>query len=297
MKQQIANYINLIRLKQWIKNGIIFFPMFFSKQISAEIIFTSIIAFFSFSLLASSIYIYNDIIDVEKDRLHPIKCERPIAKGSIGIFQAKTISVCLVIIGYAILILNRQFDLETLLSVSVIYWMYYFLNIFYSIKGKNIPLVDIAILASGFLLRLFFGAFITDIKISNWLYMLVLFGAFYLGLGKRRNEFKRISENSKRIGSRTVLKFYTYSFLDKNMYLCLTLAIMFYALWCAEYQGKSNLLIFTIPLVLLIAMKYNMVIENDDAEGDPVDTILNDKIFLLLSIILIVALIFILYIF
>lgn len=236
-------------------------------------------------------------MDIERDRIHPVKCKRPIANGSIEISFAKAISLLLVIIGYIFLIIGSHLHLKTLLFTSIIYSVYYILNIFYSKKGKDIPLVDITILAFGFLLRLFFGAFITDVTISNWLYLVVLFGAFYLGLGKRRNEFKKISENNKRVGSRTVLQYYTYSFLDKNMYLCLALTIIFYALWCADYQGKSNFLIFTIPLVLLIAMKYNLIIENDDSEGDPTEIILGDKIFILLNIFLVTFLICILYIF
>lgn len=281
-------------MKQWLKNGIVFLPMFFGRAISTTILIKSIVAFFAFSFLASSIYIINDIADIEKDKMHPVKCKRPLASGTVGKSSAVFVSFFLLICGY-VLTFKCCSNSITLLWTSFVYWMYYVLNLFYTFRGKHIPLLDVVILASGFLLRLFFGSFVTNIVVSKWLYMVIMFGAFYLGLGKRRNELKKIS-NSNRGESRAVLQHYTYSFLDKNMYLCMALTIMFYSLWCADYTEKGNMLIFTIPLVLILAMKYSLSVENEDSEGDPTDVILEDKVFIILGILLIVALIVILYI-
>ena len=152
------------------------------------------------------------------------------------------------------------------------------------------------ILASGFLIRLFFGSMVTGIIVSEWLYLVIMAGAFYLGLSKRRNELIRQMGIEDGQESREVLKYYNYQFLDKNMYLCLTLAILFYSLWCTECGEKKTYLLSTVPLVLIVAMKYSLNIEKEGTDGDPTDTILGDKILLLLIALLAIMMFIILYI-
>jgi len=147
---------------------------------------------------------------------------------------------------------------------------------------KNVPIMDIAILVSGFLIRVIYGGVICNIEVSNWLYLTVMAISFYMGLGKRRNEI--IKQGTE---SRKVLKFYNYEFLDKNMYMSLAITIVFYSLWCMDIGAVSNSLIniiWTVPLVLIICMKYSLDIEGDSL-GDPVDVILSDKLLLGLALI------------
>ena len=129
---------------------------------------------------------------------------------------------------------------------------------------------------SGFLIRVLYGSAVTAIEVSNWLYLTVISMSFYLGLGKRRNELD--TQGSK---SRKVLKFYNHDFLDKNMYMCLGLTIVFYSLWCVdsttiERYSNSNI-VWTVPLVMLICMKYSLNVEGN-SDGDPVSVLLKDKI-------------------
>ena len=129
---------------------------------------------------------------------------------------------------------------------------------------------------SGFLIRVLYGSAVTAIEVSNWLYLTVISMSFYLGLGKRRNELD--AQGSK---SRKVLKFYNHDFLDKNMYMCLGLTIVFYSLWCVdsttiERYSNSNI-VWTVPLVMLICMKYSLNVEGN-SDGDPVSVLLKDKI-------------------
>ena len=171
---------------------------------------------------------------------------------------------------------------------------YLLLNLAYSFGLKNIPIVDITILVAGFLIRVLYGAFVTEITISNWLYLTVIALSFYFALGKRRNELKHISDGE----TRQVLKAYPTNFLDKNMGMCLTLANVFYALWSMDEKTKSfynnDYLIFTVPIVLLITMKYSLDIEGE-SDGDPVEVLLHDKVLLALCVLYLAVMFMILY--
>lgn len=294
MTQKIKSWMKLIRIKHWVKNVIVFFPLFFGKALDITTILRGVSAFIAFSFLASSIYIVNDIVDVEKDKRHPIKCKRPIAVGVISVRQGMAGHFILLILGCCIFIFMGR--TVYFLPALLLYIGYYIINLFYTLKGKNIPLMDIVILASGFLIRLFFGSMVTGIIVSEWLYLVIMAGAFYLGLSKRRNELIRQMGIEDGQESREVLKYYNYQFLDKNMYLCLTLAILFYSLWCTECGEKKTYLLSTVPLVLIVAMKYSLNIEKEGTDGDPTDTILGDKILLLLIALLAIMMFIILYI-
>jgi 4-hydroxybenzoate polyprenyltransferase len=165
--------------------------------------------------------------------------------------------------------------------------LYFFINLSYSFGLKNIPIVDIIILASGYVIRVLFGAVIIDVEVSVWLYLTVTTGAFYMGLGKRRNE---IIKNGNE--TRTVMRFYSHNFLDKNMYMCQALCLVFYALWSVDpitiQRLNTNAFVYTIPLVLIILLKYSFNIEAD-SDGDPTSIVLQDKILLLLCIIYVIT--------
>lgn len=161
--------------------------------------------------------------------------------------------------------------------LSYLYILVYILiNLAYSFGLKNIPLVDVTILVFGFLLRVLYGASIINVEVSNWLYLTVISSSFYLGLGKRRNEIKKSGAKSRK-----VLTYYNEEFLDKNMYMCLALSIVFYSLWCASHT--KPMMIWTVPLVILLCMRYSMDVENDSF-GDPVDVMYSDVFLMILAI-------------
>jgi 4-hydroxybenzoate polyprenyltransferase len=159
---------------------------------------------------------------------------------------------------------------------------------------KNIPIVDIAILAFGFLLRVLYGSVETGIEISGWLYLTVIALAFYLGLGKRRGEILNYSKDN----TRSVLKFYNQGFLDKSMLMCVTLGIVFYSLWTVDAQTIARVggqqLVWTVPLVIMIFFKYSLTVEGK-SDGDPVEVVLKDKLLLILIAILGLTLLGIVY--
>ena len=274
----MKNYLKLMRIHHYIKNLLVFTALICSGQFFdlSKLIF-GLIAFIVFSMISSVIYIINDIQDIEKDRNHPIKSKRPIASGIITVKSAYRLAILLLLSSF--LCNSLVFHLKSTLLLI----LYIFLNIGYSFGLKNLPIVDITILVSGFIIRILFGAIITEIAISNWLYLTAITLFFYFALGKRRNELLHIDAAE----TREVLKEYPVNFLDFNMGMCLTLAVAFYALWSMDKQTMSlynnEHLIFTVPVVLLIVMKYSLNIESG-SDGDPVEVLIHDKVLIVLCI-------------
>lgn len=270
----------LLRVKHYVKNLLILFPLIFSKNLSVDSIYLIILGFISFSFVSSFVYIINDIRDLEDDKRHEIKKLRPIASGHISVKKAIIIAITLLFISLFITLYFLNVFSLSLLALYII------INLAYSFGCKNIPIFDIVILAAGFVIRLYYGSLVFGIEISQWLYLTVMAFAFYLALGKRRNEL--IKNGSK---ARKVLAFYNREFLDKHMYLFLSMGIVFYSLW-AYAQEKAFIL--TIPFVIIILMKYNLIVENN-SHGDPVEVIFSDKILLSLICIFCIIVLVLLY--
>lgn len=292
---RIRSVFRLMRVQHYIKNLLLFLPLVFSGLFfEKERLLAVVGGFISFCLLSSAVYIMNDIRDMDSDRVHVSKCRRPLAAGDISLRQAVILLVILLVLSFLANIIVFS-PLTTALMV-----LYLLLNLAYSFGLKHVALVDVTIIATGYLLRVVYGALITDIKISNWLYLTVISVSFFFAFGKRRNELIRINSSQIRTGAepRKVLKFYTVQFLDKNMYMCLAMTNIFYALWSMEFgtlaSNDNNYLIFTVPLFLLITMKYSLIIEGE-SDGDPIEVLLHDKLLLILCLIYILLMFVILY--
>ncbi|MBN1776850.1 MAG: decaprenyl-phosphate phosphoribosyltransferase [Clostridiales bacterium] len=283
-------YLRLLRVKHYIKNGLVFLPLFFAKRVTAvDLLLKSLLAFAVFCLISSAVYIINDIRDAEMDKLHPTKCKRPIASGAVSEQTAWVICALLLAGAAAIIFFTGQGALFWLLPA-----IYLIINVGYSMGLKHVPIVDIAILAAGYLLRVMYGATFTGIPISGWMYLTVIAVAFYLGLGKRRGEMLSVAGDDTRF----VLRFYNKGFLDKNMLMCVTLGIVFYSLWTVdagtiEHVGGEQA-VWTVPLVIMIFFKYSMSAEGK-SDGDPVEIVLRDKLLLALVALLGLALFGIVY--
>lgn len=261
-----------MRPKHYIKNGLIFLPLLFSRNLlQSELLKTTLFGFLLFSLSASIVYVFNDILDAEKDKKHPTKKERPIASGKISKTKAAIFILLL-----AILTVGLNYICFSSILPHPLILTYWLLNLLYSLHLKNVPILDITILSLGFILRVFFGAALINVAVSDWLYLTVIAMSFYLGLGKRRNE---IIENKDT--SRIVLSKYNQNFLDKNMYICVALTIVFYSLWCIDNVTLIPYIMWTVPLVMIICMKYSLTIEGV-SDGDPVSTLLHDRVLFLL---------------
>lgn len=274
----LFNLVRLIRVKHYIKNLLIFLPLVFAgKMLELDILWNTIIGFLIFSITASIVYIVNDIRDVEKDRQHHVKCNRPIASGVILEKHAIWVAI---ILGIFVLVIHSIFISS--LSTWILLTSYFVINILYTYGLKNIPLVDISIIVAGFVMRVSYGGFISGLSVTNWMYLTIIALSFFLAIGKRRNELRRLGDTS-----RSVLRHYPVQFLDKMMYVSLSLSIMFYALWCIspEQQAKhSAYLIWTVPIAMIIVMRYSMIVESE-SDGDPAEVILGDRVLLFLGFI------------
>lgn len=276
----MKEYIKLARIKHYIKNTLIFLPLLFGRKLfNKDLLLLAIIGFICFSLISSVVYIINDIKDIESDKKHPIKKFRPLAAGKVSVFNAYVMAVIL-FMTICIIYIFTPIQKESFIFIVV----YLALNIMYSFGLKNVPIIDILILVSGFMLRVLYGSYITSITSSDWLYLTVISISFYLGLGKRRNELQK--------NNKTILNLYTKEFLDKNMCVFLGLLISFYSLWAINISIPY--VIYTIILVITIILKYSLEIEKD-IYADPVDVLTNDKILMFLVIVYIVVILILLY--
>jgi decaprenyl-phosphate phosphoribosyltransferase len=268
----LKNIITLIRVKHYIKNFLILVPLIFSGSIANPVmIFNELFAFVSFCFAASFIYVINDIVDRDKDKLHPVKKNRPVASGAVTSIQAFSI---------ALVMITASLWMASLLNIRsfFIVMAYVMTNILYSLWLKNIPVLDVSIIALGFLLRVLMGGASIDVPISRWLLLTIMTLSFYLGFAKRRNEISKVTICSE---TRKVLKEYSVAFLEKAMNSMMTLSVAFYALWSIDAQVvkafNSDKLVATVPFVLIGMFKYSLIIEGD-SYGDPTDVILSDKL-------------------
>lgn len=287
---KIKYLIKEMRVHHYIKNLLVFVPLACSGQFfNYGKLITSIYAFLSFCFISSAIYFINDIRDIEKDRNHPTKCNRPIAAGQISVKSAIVFTVFLIAVAIVFNVLC--FNIYS----SLLLLLYFAINLGYSFGLKNIPLLDIAILVAGFLIRALYGSVVTDIQISNWLYLVIISVAFYLGLGKRRNELTKQGEDTRK-----VIKKYPFAFLDNNMYMCMALIFVFYALWTVDEKTiavyHTSGLIWTVPVVMLIFMKYSLTVEGN-SDGDPVEVLIHDKILVGLCVLYLILMFVLLYVF
>ena len=255
--------LKLMRVKHYIKNILIFLPIIFSYNFSnTTFLIKTIISFISFCLIASCVYIFNDIQDKDLDSKHPKKKSRPIASGKISIKFAYLILLIIFIVSHLLLFL-----ISSSLYVYVLLDIYLVINILYSVKLKHIPILDVTILMLGFLIRVLFGALVINVLVSPWLYLTVISFSYYLGLGKRRNELDKNGKNSRKV---------------------LEFTIVFYSLWCINVNIKLiNFYLASIPMIMFIIMQYSLIIESD-SYGDPVDVLLENKTLLISSFIYVI---------
>lgn len=284
----MKKYLKLMRVKHWIKNLLILFPLVFNREISnLTLLKESFIGVILFSLLSSVIYIFNDICDVEKDRLHPIKQSRPLAANLISLKKAKILCV-----GLGLILIVACFFRHNIWDLLLV--VYALLNIGYSKGLKNVALMDVIILVAGYLLRVLYGGGLTNIQISHWMFLTVLSTAGFLCFGKRRNEIRKGGGTGRK-----VLQSYSYDYLDRCMLLLLALTIVFYALSCIDNMtvpAQAGIdLSWTVPLVLVICLRYIYTLDKEECEGDPVEVIYKDKLLFFLILIYVVIVLALMY--
>ena len=271
--------INLIRVRQWVKNLFLFIPSFFAGHLfkTEELLMVSIGAF-AFSLVASGVYVINDYRDRFVDRLHPTKKHRPLASGEIG-----TVSAWMLII----VLLSAGFTLAATIEMNFVYLLltYFVLNLGYSFGLKNIPILDLFIVSVGFLLRVYSGGVIADLPITHWLSIMILLLALFLIIAKRRDDILINAKNGCVIRKST--QSYNLDFINSCITLLSAVVIVAYIMYTVSPEVterfNSDYLFITTIFVIAGVMRYLQIIFVENKSGSPTRIFVKDK-FVLLTI-------------
>jgi len=265
--RSLKNYIKLMRLHHWVKNLLVFAPLFFAKHIlDLDATSKGILLFFSFSLLSSCVYIINDLIDVEYDKLHPGKQNRPLAAGEVSKQNAIVLAIILVIVS--------GFLCYTLpIKAILILFAYLVVNIVYSFRLKQIPLLDIFIVASFYLMRIYAGGTLWREGLSHWLILCTFFLALFLIVAKRRAEFCEYGgQNAK---TRKVMESYNKEFLDHMLVITITTALTSYSIYVIS--TATPYLLYSVFFVAFGLFRYLYIINQHNAGHAPEKTLFSDK--------------------
>ncbi len=282
--------IQLLRIKQWTKNLLVYAaPLFAGKLFVPAIFNTSSLCFILFCLTASGLYILNDISDLETDRLHPKKCRRPIASGRVS--KPLAICICAIILVVSFLLAGMFIGVATL-GILI---GYFILNILYTYKLKKIPVLDVACIAGGFVLRAVSGGVATKVPLSPWFILCVIFISLFLALAKRRHEIMMLDDNAE--NHRQVLGRYSLPYLDQLIGIVSACTIMTYALYTFESNSNilKNGLVWTVPLVIYGLFRYLYLVHIQDAGGAPEDILIGDSHILLTVIIYVAIVVYTIY--
>lgn len=256
-------FIKLLRPAQWSKNIFVFVPLIFSKNLSNNnFLFDVFLGFIFFSLASSLVYIFNDIIDAEKDKLHKTKKNRPIASGVISVNAA------IILILFIALLISISFFINDI-NFNLVLSGYILLNISYSLLLKRIVIIDVLSIAMGFMLRVIAGALIISVPLSSWLILTTLFLSLFLAVTKRRSEFV-IYENDN--GTRRVLKDYNLKLIDQLLAISAGGIIIAYSLYSVSertvnYFHTENLVFTTVFVIYGIFRYLFLIYKNNEAEN------------------------------
>lgn len=262
-----------MRPEQWIKNLFVFTPLLFSKNLFNIVKdVQALVGFIIFCTITGCTYIINDLIDLEKDKLHPIKSQRPLTSGKLRKKTAGIVVVFLCCAGFSL-----AFLMNTLLGVIVL--VYFLLNIGYSMYLKNIVIIDVVTIAAGFVLRVVGGAVIISVTASQWLILCTILLSLFLGFSKRRHEL--ILLESTAMNHRKVLEHYSPYFLDQMISVVTASTLICYALYTMSKETMEKLgtskLIYTIPFVLYGIFRYLYLVHQKEKGGSPTEVMLTDK--------------------
>lgn len=272
----IKSILRLTRPKQWIKNMFVFIPMFFGGELfDLHSVWLAVLTFFAFSMVASSIYCYNDIVDVDADRHHPVKCLRPIASGEVSIrlgYILMTLTFCL---GMGILLLLPP---EVMSQVMAVIVFYYVLNLAYCSKLKQFAILDVCIVTFGFVLRILAGGFACELALSNWIVIMTFLLTLFMSFAKRRDDVLRMNSTGEAPRKNTVR--YNLTFINQAITITASVTLVCYIMYCVSPEVTERFdtpyLYLTFVFVLLGLLRYIQIAVVDEKSGDPTKIILHD---------------------
>lgn len=267
------HHLRAMRPHQWVKNAFVFAALIFSRNLTdPAIALRSLLAFAAFCLVASAIYLVNDIADFERDRVHPKKSKRPIAAGQVS---RKTAGIMAAVLGPMGIGLAFWLNAPTGVTISI----YAVMNLSYSFKLKHAVLLDVFTIALGFLLRVSVGAFAIEVGISPWLLICTFFIALFLAVCKRRHEL--VSLGADAASHRGILAKYSVPFIDKMVSSLAAMTVMSYALYTIDPRVIARLgtdgLVVTVPIVLFGVFRYLFLVHIEGKGGSPTEVVLTDR--------------------
>ncbi len=288
----LIEIIKTLRIKQWIKNLIIFAPLIFSQNIfNIPLLFKSLVTFVLFCLVSGAAYILNDIRDLEEDKLHPLKSKRPLASGKLKKNQALVIFFSLVTIS---LISAFLINVSFFATVGI----YLVLQVAYSFWLKHVVILDVFLIATGFIIRVIAGGLVIEVQFSPWLFICTILLALFLALSKRRHELVLLDKSAEI--HRPILREYNPHLLDQMIAVVTASTVISYCLYTISSEtidkfGTRNL-IFTVPFVLYGIFRYLYLVHQRNEGGSPELLIITDKPLLIDVFLWIASAILIIYI-
>lgn len=266
----------LIRPQQWIKNGFVLIPMFFGgRLLNVDDAIASVVTFFAFSCAASAVYCFNDIVDVDADRRHPVKCRRPIASGAVSVPTAYALMAVLALLSALLLFFLPQRAGETAGIVA----FYFLLNMAYCIWLKRHAIIDVCTVAFGFVLRILAGGMACDVAVSNWLVLMTFLLALFLSFAKRRDDVLRMNETGEPPRRNTIR--YNLTFVNQAITVTGTVTLVCYIMYTVSPEVVSRFhapyLYLTSIFVLVGLLRYMQLTVVDEVSGDPTKILLRDR--------------------
>lgn len=271
------NILSLIRPQQWLKNSFVFLPLFFDRKLfELDCILPTLCAFFSFCFAASGIYCLNDIVDVESDRKHPIKRKRPIASGQISISCGAYIMIFCFLMSVSILLLLPSYSIWKAASVICFYVL---MNIAYCIKLKQKPIVDVFIIALGFILRIIIGGITASVNISHWIIVMTFLLALFLAFAKRRDDVVMYEETG--LQTRKNVNRYNLTFMNQVITVIACLIMVSYIQYIVSPDVMTRIgspyLYITSVFVLAGLIRYLQISIVDVKSGSPTKVLVKDR--------------------
>ncbi|NLE25429.1 MAG: decaprenyl-phosphate phosphoribosyltransferase [Clostridiaceae bacterium] len=277
----LKNIVTLMRPHQYVKNITILLPLFFSMEfLDIKLLSRTLIAFVAFSLSSSSVYILNDYFDIESDRLHPEKKNRPLAAGTVSLRIGCLVMILLLICGCGLMMVISP-------NATIILVIYVIMNVAYNIKLKHLAIVDIVVISTGFLLRLFVGSTVGSIPLSKWIVLMTFLLALFIAIGKRRSDVLIFEETGTKM--RSVIGGYNLRFLDGAMMIMASVIIVAYILYTTSQEViqriHNDFIYLTTIWVIVGLLRYLQIAFVDNNSGDPTQIALKDT-FLHITILL-----------
>ena len=272
----IRHIIKVARPTHWIKNIFVFLPVFFGGALlnTTEVV-AAALTFMSFSLAASAIYCLNDIIDVDADRAHPVKCKRPIASGAITIPQAYGMMTVSLLISIVLMFLLPEGHAKSILVIIA----YFVINVAYCLRLKEYAIIDVCIIASGFVLRILAGGYATGVHLSKWIVLMTFLLTLFLAFAKRRDDVLRMNTTGR--APRKNTSRYNLTFINQAITITGSVMVVCYVMYTVSReiiaQFATDKLYLTSILVILAILRYLQISVVDEKSGDPVKVALSDR--------------------